>query len=103
MYPIKYGRRKADRQRRRQKKLAVVFLSFCILVGASLLMGSGKAADMPQYTEWVVQPGDTLWKVARSHLPAGMDIREYVFLIKKANGVSNSIIQPGEVLLLPVL
>ncbi len=102
MYPVRYDRRKRDRKKRRRKKLVVLLLSICIILGASVLMNSGGAADVPQYMEYVVQPGDTLWKIARSNLPAGMDIREYVFQIKKANDNSSSIIYPGEALRLPI-
>jgi len=99
MYPVKRSTR--TRNRRKKRQLAALLLCACILLGVSVLISRGGAADVPQYLEQVVQPGDTLWGIARSHLPAGMDIREYIYEIKKANGLTGSIIHPGQVLLLP--
>ncbi|HEX9258260.1 MAG TPA: LysM peptidoglycan-binding domain-containing protein [Acidimicrobiales bacterium] len=50
---------------------------------------------------YVVQPGDTLWSIARSIRPQG-DVRNLVRLLKRANGGSASL-QPGQVLVLPDL
>lgn len=48
----------------------------------------------------VVQEGDTLWAIAKEHNP-GMDIRRYIYLIEKTNGLSSPIIFPGQVLVIP--
>lgn len=99
---VKNSRRAGARRRRKQKILVLLVLTVCILLGASALLNTGGAADVPQYIEVMVQPGDTLWKIARNHLPAGMDVRKFIFLIEKANGISNSMIYPGDILLLPM-
>jgi len=59
-----------------------------------------------QYQEYemievVVQPGDTLWSLARQYAPS-MDPREAVYIIRTANGgIDPGRIQPGDVLLIP--
>ncbi len=102
MYSVKKSQWKRDRQKRRKKRLAALLLTVFIIFGASMIFSSGGAADVPDYTKIMVQPNDTLWKIARNHLPAGMDIREFIFVIKKVNNVQNSIIHPGDILLLPI-
>ena len=52
--------------------------------------------------EVVVQPGDTLWGLARQYAPS-MDPREAVYIIRTANGgIDPGRIQPGDVLLIPM-
>lgn len=58
----------------------------------------------PDYAmiEVVVQPGDTLWGLARQYAP-DMDPREAVYIIRGANdGLDPGRLQPGDVLLVPV-
>lgn len=49
----------------------------------------------------VVQPGDTLWGLARQYAPS-MDPREAVYIIRTANGgLDPGRLQPGDVVLIP--
>ncbi len=67
-----------------------------------MAFNSGGASNVQEYVEFAVQPGDTLWQIARNHSPANMDIREYIYQIQEINNVKNSVIHPGDVLLLPI-
>ncbi|HWB71613.1 MAG TPA: LysM peptidoglycan-binding domain-containing protein [Egibacteraceae bacterium] len=49
----------------------------------------------------VVAPGDTIWELAATHLPAGEDLGAYVAEVVAFNGVEASRLQPGTVLRLP--
>lgn len=49
----------------------------------------------------VVQPNDTLWKIAE-RLDKHEDIRKTVWEIKKLNGLSDCTIYPGQELFVPV-
>ena len=50
----------------------------------------------------VVQPGDTLWGLARQYAP-GLDPRQAVYIIRTANGgLDPGRLQPGDVVLVPV-
>lgn len=51
-------------------------------------------ADL-QKNIYVVQPDDTLWKIADEYCPKNMDKREYIFNLKKANAITGYI-QPGD-------
>ena len=48
--------------------------------------------------EYTVRSGDTLWNIAQEYAPKGADIREYIYNLKKTNGLKNSEICPGMVL-----
>lgn len=47
-----------------------------------------------------VQDGDSLWAIAQRSAPDS-DTREVVSQIRNVNGLSSSLIQPGQVLLVP--
>lgn len=51
----------------------------------------------PSYTEYTVQRGDTLWKIAQAQLGSGSRYREIVSL----NGLQNETVYPGQVIRLP--
>lgn len=74
-----------------------------IVVGLVLLLPSaGNAVDDLNTTEiHTVQPGDTLWEIAAAATPAGDDVRDTVFVIKSLNGLTSSIIMPGDQLQVP--
>lgn len=59
------------------------------------------AADVPTVSH-VVQSGDTLWGIATVHTPAGEDVRVLIEDIKRLNGLTSSVIVPGQALLVPV-
>lgn len=50
----------------------------------------------------VVQPGDTLWGLAREYAPS-RDPREIIYIMRGANdGIDPGRLQPGDVVLVPV-
>ena len=55
-------------------------------------------ASGPERT-YVVRPADTLWSIAASHY-AG-DPREGVWKLRERNGLSGTVIRPGQRLVLP--
>ncbi|WP_169445318.1 LysM peptidoglycan-binding domain-containing protein [Paenibacillus terrigena] len=94
------------------KKKVVQVVLFLVLVCSLTSMGllNAFAADTREGErnanvplQVVVSSGDTLWAIANEHKPAGMDVRNYIEMIKDLNGKRNSSIQSGEVIKLPVL
>ena len=80
--------------------LAVVLAFTWFLGGASA--GRSQAVTPPaDPIVVVVQPGDTLWQLARDHAPAGMATLEYVALVEQANDVRAGRLLPGTPLQLP--
>jgi nucleoid-associated protein YgaU len=84
-------------------------LRYAILsLGAVLMVASILHETQPTHprsshvlTEVVVQKGDTLWAIARSHGPAEADTRALIAEIRQANALTDSLIHPGQVLLVP--
>lgn len=61
----------------------------------------GQAIALNGVRSIVVERGDTLWKIAEQFRPDGMDIREYIYLVKQANHLRTSALSSGTVLTLP--
>ncbi|GEM_PF-1867092 len=76
---------------------AVIVTSQSDPAAYSLHSGDAEAA----LEQHVVLAGDTLWAIARSHAPEGMDIREYIYKLKNLNAMEQSVIYEGQVILLP--
>lgn len=49
-----------------------------------------------------VEPGDTLWAIAKIHLPEGASLQQFIHDIRQFNGMSTSQLQAGQVLNIPV-
>lgn len=80
--------------------LALVLL----LAGAVAASASDEpivATVTPQAQHRVVA-GDTLWDIATVYTEPGDDVRDTVHDIKAANGMSDSIVRVGEVLVIPL-
>jgi LysM repeat protein len=54
------------------------------------------------YIKVYIEPGDTLWSIAKTYLPSRTDIRDYIHSIKKANQLDSSLIREGDYILVPV-
>ncbi len=83
-----------------------MFASRLITTGAVLLalLAAALGAARPSSgaapeTQYVVQPGDTLWGIAaaRSH----GDVREAIWQIQRRNGLHSALLRPGMVLVVP--
>ncbi len=48
-----------------------------------------------------VQPGDTLWGIAEQYGTKGMDVRKYIYMIKKENQLETAALKAGQRLILP--
>ena len=87
-----------------------VIISTILVVLVLLLLSAGRAdgadgsdaAPAPDaVAEHVVRGGDTLWDIASAVTDPGEDIRGLVDEIRRLNDLPSSLIQPGQVLLVP--
>ncbi|CDF57982.1 cell division suppressor protein YneA [Thermobrachium celere] len=85
----------------KRKHLILTLFSF-ILIFVSLFKIMNTDNNIVNYTEVVVQKGDTLWNISMKYTPKSKDIRKTVYEIKKINNINNSIIQPGQILKVPI-
>ncbi len=74
-----------------------------IVVALALLLASSvlAAGPEPETVDYTVRSGDTLWNIAAEVVVDG-DIRDVVAQIRHINDLDSSLIQPGQVLELPV-
>jgi LysM repeat protein len=75
-----------------------------VLLLANAFAAEGQVAGdaRGERAEYLVVTGDTLWDIAAVYTPAGEDVRRTVVDIRRANGLSGSVIYPGQVLQIPV-
>lgn len=88
---------------RRGRLVVILALSavMVLFVIAGAFRATAAPADPPTgWTLSVVQPGQTLWELARSRT-AGGDPRELIAQIKSVNGLVDSQLVSGQQLLLP--
>ena len=57
--------------------------------------------DMAQHTKVIVRPGESLWKIARTHGSPRHDIRKVIYEIQKINQLQSTTIHPGQIILIP--
>jgi len=74
-----------------------------MVLGLSALAGRAGAggARPPAQGFYIVEPGDTLWGIARGLVGSEGDPRPVVDLLVRLNQVRDGLIFPGERLLLP--
>ena len=89
----------------RTAPIRAAILFTVIVIVAIVLFATGVGASSPDVvgetvTHHVVA-GDTLWDIATDHTRSGGDVRRTVFDIKQLNGMTDSIIVPGQVLEIP--
>ncbi|MGF7047520.1 hypothetical protein J2T13_002025 [Paenibacillus sp. DS2015] len=82
-------------------KLLLVMLLLIIGCTGAVSAFSGKSDQSIMMKNIIIQPGDTLWKIAVSEKPDYLDTRVYIKEMKEINGLSQSGIRAGEVLSLP--
>lgn len=74
-----------------------IIIALCLLV--VVLIGlSCKANVQTEKYEYIVKAGDTLWSIADEYAPKSADKREYIYNVKKDNGLKNSNLYPNMVL-----
>lgn len=93
---------KRAQKNEKRKKIFIKICSFLLILLIIFAATRVKAEEKQeiQYQTVVVQPGDTLWKLAKKHKNSSMDIRDYILQIQQLNHI-HSIIYPGDVLIFP--
>jgi LysM repeat protein len=79
----------------------LVIISTIVVIAALLLLSTGEASGAPQAVSYTVDAGDTLWEIAADRTAHGEDVRRTVTEIKQLNGLTTSLIVPGQTLLVP--
>jgi Tfp pilus assembly protein FimV len=72
-----------------------------LLAGRAVGGPAGTVAGRAGPERYVVQPGDTLWEIARVRVGSEADPRPFVDRIRELSGLETSALRAGEVLLVP--
>lgn len=75
--------------------LLVIFALVCILALRAAFVSTMARVDWVE-EEYRVQRGDTLWSIAGEYCPDNVDRRDWIAEVQELNGLSNSIIYPGQ-------
>lgn len=85
------------------KRLKFVLFSIAItlifILAVARVTESKSTTDI-QYVTYIVQPGQTLWDIAKELHP-GEDPRRLIFQIREVNDIT-PIIQPGQAIKVPI-
>ena len=52
-----------------------------------LLCGHGTKQSPEIWETHTVERGETLWNISKEYAPAGSDVRDYIYLLQKKNGI----------------
>jgi Tfp pilus assembly protein FimV len=88
---------------RRGRAVVVVLLALLASLASAVLFTTASRADEPVTgppPTVVVESGDTLWDVAARVMP-GRDGDQAVAELRRLNGLRDSVLQPGQTLILP--
>lgn len=91
--------KKKYRLNNKKRFFSILFLLLIgVMLAGSVVAQAGNVRN--EYREVTVMPGDTLWEIAQEN-GGDMDIRKYVYNIKKVNKLENATIYAGQKLYLP--
>ena len=73
-----------------------------IVWGLSEAAPPAQSAESEQYVVVTVQPGDTLWSIARRVSEGKADVRVLTHQIRKLNSLDSAMLLPGQSLTVPL-
>ena len=92
-------RKEGQKMKNKRKILAILG----IVVIAVLLIGwMNKPSKAERYESYIVQSGDTLWGIAKEFTPESRDCRYTIEEIEEVNGMADSTIYSGQVIIVPI-
>ena len=87
-----------------RKKLAVIILTLCVILGGFRSKAEDKEEDVvyyKYYTNIIIQPGDTLWDLADDYLEYYESKEVYIQEVSQLNSIQNGKIVSGRNLIMP--
>ena len=81
--------------------MVLLIVVITVTTGMIIQLPRSSADIIYVYNEVIVEPGDTLWNIARQQSPS-RDPREVVWEIRTANQLEQAVVYPGQRLQVPV-
>lgn len=79
-----------------------IFIVFSIFITGSFFgFFDASSMDEPMYVLVKIQPGDTLWDLAKKYGPQDTDCRQVIYHICKLNNVTPETLWPGQEIMIP--
>ncbi len=82
--------------------LLIGIVASVIVWGLSETAPPAQSAELEQYVVVTVQPGDTLWSIARRVSEGKSDLRVLTHRIQKLNSLDSAMLLPGQSLTVPL-
>ena len=82
--------------------LIIVIMVAVIAAGNISKLNNVHGSTVTEYKTIEISAGDTLWAIADKYCPDDMDPREMVYDIRKANDMSDSSLNVGQTLIVPI-
>lgn len=102
-YYDSYMRMKRERRKiARQRRIFSAAVIFAVIFAFILCPGLRTLGSESTHTElYSVLPGDTLWSIACEYKPSDETVDEYLYKLRRANSLSSSEINAGELIIIP--
>ncbi len=103
---VKMKRKKYKIVNKRRFFLSIFTLSLAIITVISLFINSRKVYSFTykeEHIEVIVKAGDTLWKIAKEHMPKDYDIRKMIHEIREINNMETADVYPGDLVKVPII
>jgi LysM repeat protein len=85
------------------KRIRLIIVIIMLIGVTHIVLPIMTSANTPTtYITYIVEEGDSLWAIANKYKGDNMEIRKYIGIIRKHNQKKDALLQPGEVLELPV-
>lgn len=100
---------KSKKYRIVNKRRFYLFITFILTIGTIIIfsifnsVGAHSVFISNPYIEVKVIEGDTLWNIAKEHLPSNYDIRKMIYNIKEINDIESANIHPGDIIKIPII
>lgn len=81
-----------------------ITISLLILIAiTTLIVTSHKSHSQEEiyFNEYKVGEGDTLWRISKYYSDGNIDIRQFIYEIKKLNDMETSAIYEGDIIKIP--
>lgn len=79
----------------------LIVLAMPMFMSATHVRGQLASLSPVSMESYLVAPGDTLWDIATCHPIEGLSVQENVYWLMNQNNLSDALLTPGQVVIVP--